>query len=313
MRTYRRPAIDPRTGMVLANPDTGEAKIEHDGLIVADNDVLYADDVPFFYWPEVVTDLNEPSFLLRRLEYHNDSVFGEQILTEFNAYQLLGIHKPPAGTEWGLTLNYLSMRGVGYGTTFLYRDQHNLFGIPGKSAGLIDFYALHDSGVDNLGIDRPDLPPDVRYRDRFLLQHRQELPDGFQLTVEGGQISDRNFLQEYYKHEWDELKDQTTDVELRHRLDVDSTSWNVFASARTDDFVTQTLWLPRGDHYTLGQSLFGDNPLNLVWFEHSVGGLRGLRRRHAAAGEQSARLSLQPSALGARQPSGCAAVEPAGA
>ena len=122
----RRPAIDPRTGMVLANPDTGEAKIEHDGLIVADNDVLYADDVPFSTAPEVVTDLNEPSFLLRRLEYHNDSVFGEQILTEFNAYQLLGIHKPQAGTEWGLTLNYLSMRGVGYGTTFLYRDQHNL-------------------------------------------------------------------------------------------------------------------------------------------------------------------------------------------
>ena len=52
----------------------------------------------------------------------------------------------------------------------------------------------------------------------------------------------------------------------------DNSSWNVFASARTDDFVTQTLWLPRGDHYTLGQSLFGDKPLNLVWFEHSTAG-----------------------------------------
>ena len=53
-------------------------------------------------------------------------------------------------------------------------------------AGLIDFWGIDDHGYDNLGLDRPHLQPEVDYRYRFLLQHRQELPDGFQLTVEGG-------------------------------------------------------------------------------------------------------------------------------
>ncbi len=163
------------------------------------------------------------------------------------------------------------MRGFGHGTTFLYHEK-DLFGIPGQSAGLVDYWGIYDNGYDNLGIDRSHLQPEVDYRYRFLLQHRQQLPEGFQLTVEGGAISDRNFLQEYFKGEWDTLKDQTTDVELKRTQD--NISWNVFASVQTDPFVTQSEWLPRGDHFWLGQPLLGDR---LTWFEHSTAGYADYR------------------------------------
>ena len=171
------------------------------------------------------------------MQYKSDSVFGQQFLVDLNAYQLLGLQKPPKGTDWDVSLDYMSMRGLGYGTTYQYQAD-NLFGIPGHSAGMIDYWGIHDTGYDNLGVDRSHLKPEADDRYRFLLQHREELPDGFQLTVEGGVQSDRNFLEEYFRHEWDELKDQTTDVELKQTRD--NTSWNVFASIRTDDFVTQT-------------------------------------------------------------------------
>ena len=170
-------------------------------------------------------------------------------------YQLLGMQKPPKGTDWDLSLDYLSQRGFGYGTTYLYHTQ-NLFGIPGQSAGLIDFWGIDDHGYDNLGLDRSHLQPEVDYRYRFLLQHRQELPDGFQLTVEGGAQSDRNFLQEYFKHEWDELKDQTTDVELRQTARTTSPGTSSPRCKPTPSS-PRSEWLPRGDSLLAGAAAVG--------------------------------------------------------
>jgi hypothetical protein len=258
--------IDPLTGQAKINPDTNEPAIEHERLATARNDLVYFEDVPVFYWPFIATDLNEPSYFIRRVQYKDDSVFGEQFLVDFNMYQLLGVQKPPKGTDWDLSLDYMSLRGFGYGSTYQYQAE-NLFGIPGHSAGLVDYWGIHDTGYDNLGQDRSHLLPETEDRYRFILQDRQELPGGYQVTIEGGVQSDNNFLQEFFRHEWDELKDQTTDVELKQICG--NISWNVFASLRTDDFVTQTSWLPRADHFWLGQSLLGDN---LTWFEHSSAG-----------------------------------------
>jgi hypothetical protein len=265
----QQPVVDPVSGAQLLDPLTGQPMRDH--RATAWNDLLYVGDLPVFYWPVLSADLNDPSYYIHHLAYKNDSVFGTQILTDWNMYQLLGIHHPPAGTQWDLSLDYMSLRGFGYGSNFLYH-RSDFFGLPGPTSGLVDFWAISDRGFDNLGVDRPHVTPDADYRDRFLWQHREELPNGFQLTAEVGQISDRNFLQEYFQREWNELKDQTTDVELRH-IAGDAT-WNLFAQARLDDFFTQTEWLPRGDHYLLGQSLVADR---LTWFEHTSLGYADFR------------------------------------
>ena len=259
---------EPHPGIDLA---TGEPRIEHDYWMTSRNDVFYLEEVPIFYWPYMAADLSEPTYYIRRVQFKTDSVFGTQVLTDWNMYQLLGIHKPPKGTDWDLSLDYMSDRGFGHGSTFQYHTA-DLFGIPGQAAGMVDFWGIDDHGYDNLGFDLSHLQPEVDYRYRFLLQHRQELPNNFQLTVEGGAISDRNFLQEYFKPEWDNLKDQSTDIELKQRQD--NMSWNVFASAQTDPFVTQSEWLPRADHFWLGQPLLADT---FTWFEHSTAGYANYR------------------------------------
>ena len=219
--------------------------------------------MPVFYWPTLSIDLNDPEFYLRHLGYKHDGVFGYQFLTDWNMYQLLGIRHPPAGTEWDLSLDEMTMRGFGFGSNFLYHG-NDIFGLPGPTQGLLDSWAISDKGFDNLGIDRPHVTPDVTFRDRLLWQHREQLPNGFQVTAEVGEISDRNFLQQYFQDEWTNLKDQTTDVELRQTQG--NTTWNLFGQVRLDNFFTQTQWLPRADHYWLGQSLVADR---LTWFEHS--------------------------------------------
>src|SRR5207245_469723 len=65
-------------------------------------------------------------------------------------------------------------------------------------------------------------------------------------------------------NEWDNNKDQITGVRLK-RL-IDNQTFSLEANVRVNDFFTQTQWLPRLDHYWLGQPLLDDN---LTWYEHS--------------------------------------------
>lgn len=257
------PAFDPLSGQPQIDPETLQQVVDHQRLATSRNNFLFLGPVPVFYWPTLATDLKDPTFYLRRARIKNDRVYGTQILTDWNAYQLLGIRKPPKGTEWDLSFDYLGDRGFGHGTTFVYhRDQ--LLTFPTPVSGLIDFWGIQDSGLDVLGQDRSSLVPEEDYRFRLFWQHRQQLPGDLRLMGQLGWISDRNFLQEYYKREWDELKDQTTGLELKGIRE--NTSFSVTADARLNDFFTQTEWLPRGDHFWLGQSLFHDV---LTWYEHS--------------------------------------------
>jgi hypothetical protein len=257
------PAIDPATGQPLVNAETGQPALAHQQLATSHNNLLYFGPVPIFYWPVLSTNLTQPTYFLRRARIKNDQVFGTQILTDWDMFQLLGIKNPPAGTDWSVTLDYLSSRGLGHGTTFLFhRDE--FLGLAGPLGGLIDFWGIGDRGNDDLGADRRSLQPERDYRYKLFGQYRQQLPGGFQLSAELGWLSDRNFLQQYYEEEWDELKDMTTGLELKHTRE--NISWSITADARVNDFFTQTEWLPRADHFWLGQPLFNNA---LTWYEHS--------------------------------------------
>jgi len=290
----QNPVVDPWTGQPLVNPETGEPVIEHQRLATARNNFLFAGPLPIFYWPVITTNLTEPSYYVRRIRFKNDQVFGTQVLTDFNVYELLGIHKRPEGTDWGVSVDYLSKRGLGHGTDFTYH-RNELFGIAGPANGLIDFWGIQDHGLDDLGSDRRQLEPEKDYRFRLLGQHRQQLSGDFQLTAEVGWQSDRNFLQEYYLQEWNELKDQTTSLELKHRRD--NASWSIAGSVRLNDFYTDTEWLPRADHFWLGQSLLHDS---FTWYEHSHAAYARFRRTSAPTNPQDQPFGYLPWELSSR-------------
>jgi len=262
LEDHKRPLFDPLSGAPAINPLTGEPLIEHDRLVTGRNSLLYLRELPIFYWPYLATNLEEPSFYIRRARVKNDSVFGTQVLTNWDGFQLLGIRNQPQGTDWDLSADYLGQRGFGHGTTFTY-SRPDFMGLPGPSSGLFDFWGIQDDGVDNLGRDRRSVVPEKDYRWRLFWRQRYLLPGDFQLSTETGWISDRNFLEQYYEREWDELKDQTTGMELKRTRD--NRSWSITTDYRLNKFFTQTDWL-RADHFWLGQPLFRDL---FTWYEHT--------------------------------------------
>ena len=150
--------------------------------------------------------------------------------------------------------------------------------MPGPRGRLLDFWGIHDNGLDNLGqrphrTSRPKQstatgssgstascsPYDFQLTRRVRLDQRPQLP-----------------AKNTTSSEWDELKDETTGLELK-RLGENS-SWSISADVRVNDFFTQTDWLPRADHFWLGQPLFDDT---FTWYEHSSVGYAQFGRRRA--------------------------------
>jgi hypothetical protein len=271
----QQPLLDPLTGLPASDPETGEPLIKHNMMATSRNNFIYLGGVPLFYWPVMATNLTSPSYYIDRLKIKSDSVYGVQLMADWDVRQLLGIENAPDGTRWTISTDVLSKRGFGIGTNYLY-DVNQMFRLPGPARGGFDAWGLEEHGLDNLGADRRNLVPEKGFRGRLLWTHRQLLGNGYQLTAEIGLISDRNFLEQYYEHEWDEQKNQVTGLELKRYAE--NASWSVTADIRLNDFFTQTEWLPRFDHFLLGQSLLGDR---LSWQEHTRVGFARLRTASA--------------------------------
>ncbi|MGI9518884.1 MAG: organic solvent tolerance protein OstA [Pirellulaceae bacterium] len=260
----QQPAFDPITGYTFVDPATGLPTAGENYFAESNANRVYLLGVPIFYWPTLRNDLRNPNFYIERVRVGNDNVFGFQAGVGFDLLQMLGIRNVPQNTRWVGNLDYLSERGLGFGTDVDYQTQ-SFFGIPGRTDGYLRSWFINDSGLDNLGRDRRVVPLEETFRGRVLARHRQVFAPGFQLRGEVGWISDRNFLEQYYEREWDEDKDYNTGLWLERNLGTQS--FNLLADYRLNDFVTQTDWLPRADHFILGQPLLGER---LVWHGHST-------------------------------------------
>ncbi len=259
---FGQPAMDDRIDQPMAR---------HRRFAQSYNNFIYVGEFPVLYWPLLSTDLDNANFYVREAKLATDNIFGTQVLTTFSGYEVFGVDNPIEGTDWEFSIDYLSFRGLGLGTSFEYETDH-FFGLTGPTEGFIDAWGIKDHGLDNLGAGRNNIPPETDHRGRLLARHRQELGDGYQVSAEIGWISDPNFLEQYFENEWDTFKDLDTRLELKRYAG--NTSWDVFGTVRLNDFFTETEWLPRADHFWLGESLLGDR---LTWFEHTSVGYARLK------------------------------------
>jgi hypothetical protein len=249
-----RPSTDQ--GQSAAIVKTGTTNME----ATARNNFVYLGGLPVLYWPVMTTNINAPNFYLRSAKVKKDDLFGQQAFLDWDLHQLLGLDGPD-GTDWRLSTDYLSKRGFALGTTYRY-NLPNTF-LPGPATGFFDAWGLNDKGLDTLGIDRINLTPEQNTRGRFLFQHRQYLTRDLELWAEAGLVSDRNFLEQYFEREWDEQKDMTTSLRLRRYAD--NRMLDIVGQPRINRFHTETEWLPKIDHFILGQSIFD----RLTWYAHS--------------------------------------------
>lgn len=173
-------------------------------------------------------------------------------------------------------------------------DPYHKVQTPGQSFtydyfGYFDIWGLKDFGNDVLGsgpavvtqgppgagkrgFQRSDVPPFQDIRGRFNIRHMQRfLPDDdehkfedLRLQLELAYVSDRQFLEEYYKRLNETGMDQETLAYMQYQRN--NTSWTLWAEANLQTFNTETQWLPRLDYYRLGDSLANNW---FTYYQHS--------------------------------------------
>ncbi|MEM8735537.1 MAG: hypothetical protein AAGG44_14985, partial [Planctomycetota bacterium] len=233
--------------------------------ISARSNHVYLAGIPIFWWPTLKTDLREPTSYLSSIKFKNDTIFGFQTFAEWNAFELLGM-RAPDGTRLRFSTDYLSDRGFALGYRLDYdRASTSLFGAPGY--GVSDGWFINDSGTDFLGLGRTGLQPEEDLRGRVFSKHRFFFSPNFEVIAETGWISDRDFLEQYFEQEWEQDKDFTT--ALRARRYNSNRMFDLYGQARVNDFFTESEWLPRLDHYWIGQNLLGER---LTWSAYNTVG-----------------------------------------
>jgi hypothetical protein len=246
----------------------GEQVIGTERILTARNSVARLNGIPIFYWPYVRTDLAEPLGPLIGIGGGQDRIFGTQIYTTWDVYRLLAL-RAPAGHSWKMNLDFLSDRGPGAGTTYNYAIPIREDGFtPGQ--GYFQAYGINDNGVDVLGGDRGPTVDHPVNRGRITWRHQQEIMEGLYFQGQASYLSDQNFLEQFYKQEFDFGPNQETFAYLTWQRE------NLWASGLVlprlgQEWMTRTEWLPRLDGALTGQSfwdLFVYNTRASVGYAH---------------------------------------------
>jgi len=206
-------------------------------------------DLTFFYWPYMRSNLERPDVPLKSAHTSYDSTWGLSIESRWYLSRLLGLQEPE-GVDSTLAVDYFGKRGAGIGAEIEYEAE--------KYFGRLLGYIISDSGEDDLGRSstRKDLKPPHQLRGRARFQHRHYLPYNWQLTLESSFTSDRNFLESFYRGEYDVGKEQETIAHLK-RLQ-DNWALSFLGKWRINDFVDKLEELPTAEFHLIGQSLFND-------------------------------------------------------
>lgn len=255
-----------RTGQRQFNPETGELEPESVLWATTLNNSFLVEDVPLFYLPYLSVPAEDPNIPIRNINFQNDQVFGFQVRTTWDMFKILGWDSPD-GVRWELNADYLTKRGPMGGFTGSYRGADR-FGLEGPYGGTGYVSFIYDTGLDNLGIDRSSLVPAQEARGGLLVRDRQGFANGLTWYGEAAYLSDRNWLEEYREVEFDNQKDYETLGYLKQQQG--NWAWSLLVRPRLYGYYNETAWLPRADHFILGQPLLGGW---LTWSSHSYAGL----------------------------------------
>jgi hypothetical protein len=283
---------DPVTGRPVGDPRDPFATKDAPWMIDARSNVYYMGPIPVFYWPRIRVRSDELDPPIQQISLRTDRVFGQQILTDWSGFKLLSIRRPPWIDAWNIDVDYLSYRGLALGSEIgwfgrdligdlsdPYRRRGVNRGVDRPYKGYFDFWGLKDDGIDVLGagpaivtnppfvdsrgipFQRSAVPPAVDFRGRLLFRHMQSLvPDNapldedLRVQLEGAYVSDRYFLEEYYKRLFDMGLDQAT---LAYAIwQRRNQSLSLLGEVNLQDWYTDTQWLPKLEYTRLGDSLF---------------------------------------------------------
>ena len=248
---------------------TGETVQGDEKLLTAYGAVPKLGGVPVWYFPRVRTDATDPLGPFVGLSFGQNRIFGYQVYTTWDMFDLLAL-RPPPGHKWRLNADFLSNRGPALGTDYLYTVAPPDVGLAG-AAGFLKLYGIKDHGTDILGGNRGVEPVHPEFRGRATWRHQQEIIEGLYFQGQLAYLSDKNFLEQFYKQEFDLGPNHETFAYL---------TWNQrnfwaagLAEVRLDRaWVAETQWLPRLDGAATGLTFLDD------WLVYSARGNAGYAR-----------------------------------
>ncbi len=234
------------------------------------NNVVFLEGIPIFYWPVFSKRLKSSEIPLRSVRVSSSGRFGTRLITVWDLYDF-GIYEN-TWSDLYLILDFMSKRGVGVGLDFKYTK-------PG-SYGFITGYILNDSAPE---IGRPLRDNDLR--GRFRWQHRQYLPHNLQLDLEYHYISDRNFLREFFREEFEEDREPSSYAYLKWQDNIYAIT--LLERLRANPFQTQIEYSPQIVGHVIGQSFLGDR---LTYFNRTEFSNVRNRPDHLLTGVESHRV-----------------------
>jgi hypothetical protein len=253
--TLEEKTIERRSifGIPFIDRRTGQAETAQQRLFDGRNVFLEIENIPVFYLPFLRGDANDPLGPLESVGFNYNRIYGFQFTSTWNVYDLLGMDPLP-NTRWRLDADVLTNRGPALGTEFDYKGKSFLT-LPADLTGIVKAYGIYDTGTDQLGGGRGPDDNHPNGRGRLLWQQNvQDLPQGFTLQTQVAPLSDKNFLEQYFKNEFDTGLNQETFAYLKQQQD--NWAWTVLVQQDIRNWVTETSWLPRADGYLIGQSFF---------------------------------------------------------
>ncbi|MDB5308751.1 MAG: LPS-assembly protein LptD [Gemmataceae bacterium] len=231
------------------NPDDGVER-----LMTLRNSTTWLAGIPVFYFPYYRADVNEPLGPLNGVGGGQDRIFGTQFYTTWDIYKIIGIKSPP-GHKWLLHLDYLSSRGPAAGTDYYYSLPPREDRVTPAGLGFARLYGINDTGQDVIGGGRGPLLDHPVSRGRALWRHQQEITDELYFQGQIAYLSDQNFLEQYYKQEFDLGPNQETFAYLTYQRE------NLWAGGLIQpklgqNWITHTESLPKLDGAVVGQSFW---------------------------------------------------------
>lgn len=217
------------------------------GTYAAKDITFNIDGKPLLWWPYATGDVRRGELALRSYRFGYSDEFGVTSESRWNLFNVMGL-TDPEGFDADLRLDYYSERGPGVGVDMDYKRD--------TFYGLLNGYFIHDRGEDDFGRLLRGIEPPSETRGRFTWRHRQYLPDDWEVTLELSYLSDANFLQEYFRREYDTGKPQENLVYVKKQQD--NWAFTGLYKNRLNNFLTQSESLPDFSFYLLGEPLAGD-------------------------------------------------------
>ncbi len=255
--------------------------------------------LPVFYLPLAGGSFTESAFPLRSLEVRESTDEGVSILTEWGLFETFG-HPAPPGLDLSYRLDHFGERGPATGLNADYAggfvtDPEKE---PWNFRGEFTSYIIQDRGLDDPGRRRREIEPPRDLRGRALWAHQHILPDGWQVQLRAGYISDPTFLEQWFEDEFDNgpphdltlyVKQQQRQEAFTFLLNENPNRFVTTSESVEEQFIVERM--PELGYHRLAESLAGDR-----FTFHSSNTVARLRMEQSEATllEQAYRPRYQP-------------------